>query len=384
MGLADRGGSSGFVGARWAEICAAWVAGTPGRTLPLELVHGGAIEIERAVRLDDDPRVAFEASRQGKQNPDFVFVGRFDGRRVAQAADAKFSIETARSKQVSPEVLTNLLTIGPVIEGLLADVPKDVEALPGFFISPDFPLTRAMLQGRHGIMRATVRRQDVVLISTTSDELFGPVEGSILMPILAAVDGLAVSSRDELLAGLYYFRLARACIGCWLDAVRPLLAMRDVVTVVEAVVQDEAARRAKESRNAFELVLDWDADVEAVRRDRAAVEQVAGLPVLTRDLRAAIATAARGGTGDPPSVNQVRRKLGAWYRAELRREIGPLAPPVIDLPRAIDRIEEVARRVAPGIPAMITQVTREIMATRAEESTGAEASDVDSEVQQPA
>ena len=45
------------------------------------------------------------ASKRGLQNPDLLVIGAQDDHRVIRAADAKFSIETARAKQVSADVV---------------------------------------------------------------------------------------------------------------------------------------------------------------------------------------------------------------------------------------------------------------------------------------
>src|SRR5690606_11059159 len=113
MSFADRGGASGLVGDRWADFCAEtiqdWVGGlsdVPGGNRP-------PIEIERIARLDAVPSIAFAASKRGLQNPDFIIIGRQSGRPAIQAADAKFSVETARSRQVSVEMLDALLVLRP-------------------------------------------------------------------------------------------------------------------------------------------------------------------------------------------------------------------------------------------------------------------------------
>jgi hypothetical protein len=77
-----------------------------------------------------------------------------------------------------------------------------------------------------------------------------------------------------------------------------------------------------------------------VRSQRAAVDQVAALPLLNRELRAKVASLAEQAGGHPPSLNQVRRRLSHWYRGQLREQIGPLSPPVSDFPR---RLEEIGR-----------------------------------------
>src|SRR5262245_23708935 len=80
MVLADRGGASGSVGRRWADVCAAAVAGLVGQASPVPGGGPAPFVIERVARLDDVPRIATVASRRGLQNPDFLFVGTHDGR----------------------------------------------------------------------------------------------------------------------------------------------------------------------------------------------------------------------------------------------------------------------------------------------------------------
>src|SRR5262245_30840447 len=103
MGLADLGGSSAIIGARWSDIVSDHIDSLIGAEVAVP--GGGAHAIERVIRLDALPHVAHAASKRSLQNPDFVLLGRRDGVLTLQAADAKFSIETARSKQVSVEML---------------------------------------------------------------------------------------------------------------------------------------------------------------------------------------------------------------------------------------------------------------------------------------
>lgn len=335
MGLADKGGASGLVGARWADLCADHVAGWPGRVLrvPGNVTHPAPLPehtVERVVRLDDTPAIAATAANRALQNPDFLIVGVHDGHPTLQAADAKFSVETARAKQVSSEVLSGLLTLGPLIDDLMGELERPV-LLEGLFICPDFPLTHLMLRRRHGIVRTTVRAEQVAIFPATGAEFFAPVPGASIMPPLADIDSLPVSIEESLLAALYYFRLARAAVGCWLDATGPLLAFNDKRVIDEDAVRVEAISRSQGARTAWDLMRRWDADVQTVRNQRLAIEQVAGLPIVNRDLRELITRLAAGSGTEAPSMSKVRRRLGAWYRAQLRDQFGPIDPPVADL-----------------------------------------------------
>lgn len=365
MGLADRGGSSGLVGRRWADHCAEWSSCLVGETVVPHRDESEPFQVTRVARLDDVPRIATLASRRGMQNPDFILIGVDNGNTVLQAADAKFSVETARPKQVSREMIETLLTLGPIVSSLTGDLGPNVTYVSGVFMSPDYTLTHLMLKGRHGITRATVQPGDVRLIPVEPSTFFAPLPASAAMPVLSAVDALPVSIEESLLAGLYYFRLARAAVGAWTDSVKPLLFMNDTVELDEAQLMAETARRAETASSAFGLILHWDLDVEHVRQRRASVDQVSGLPLLSRDLRTAITEASKGRPGDPPSVNQVRRRVGAWFRTELRSQFGPIPPDTPDFPGVLGALGRASKSLAASVPAKTRQVIDEIYLERA-------------------
>lgn len=368
MVLADRGGSSGLVGQRWADICAETAGTWEGHVLPMSDRKAAPLRVERVIRLDHEPRVASIASKRGLQNPDLLIFGSQEGRPVLLAADAKFSVETARSKQVSPEVVEGLLRLGTVLQPILGDVPLDARLLPGVFLSPACPLTELILQGKQGIVRATVEPDEVIMVPVEAKTFFSDLEGASLMPVLASIDALPVSHETSLLAGLYYFRLARAAIGCWLDSVRPLLGPDDAVALDEAAVRQELEARRSSASSAFDLIQQWDADVDIVRNQRVAVEQVGGLRVMSRELRQWIEATSAGLGQEPPSTNQVRRRLGAWYRARLRDAVGPLLPPVENFGERLREIGEAAAQLTPHLESQTARIVRELIAARPESS----------------
>jgi hypothetical protein len=362
MTLADRGGASNLIGDRWADLAAAHAATWGGTARAIGGANGALLEIDRIQRLDDMPRVAAAASKRGLQNPDLLLIGEHAGRPTVQAADAKFSIETARAKQVSPDVVQGLLTLRDQVPELLDGLGPDPEIVPGVFLSPDYPLTHLMLRRRRGILRTTVRPDEVVLVPAPADRFWRGVAGADVMVPLAAVDGLPLPLETSLLAGVYYFRLARAAAGFWLDAHKPLLLHEDRVEVDVDAVRDEAACRAQTAASAIELIRRWDSDVQRIRDQRAAVDQVAGLPIPSRDLREMAAAIARAQGQAPPSSNQVRRRLGAWYRGALRERVGPLRPPVDDLPRVLRQVANAGRDLQPGLHGEAERVVRELLA----------------------
>jgi hypothetical protein len=346
MGLADRGSASEMIGARWADITAAHIASWQGRAHEILDGTGRVLDIERVIRLDDRPAIASTASRKGLKNPDLLFAGTIGGRAALQAADAKFSVETARAAQVSAAVAAGLLTLGNIVTDLLAPFDADPLLIDGVFLSPDFLLTRLMFKRKHGVVRTTVRPDQVVMLPAPPASFFAPLDGASLMPILANVDDLPMRAEEELMVGLYYFRLARAAIGCGIDAVAPLLGSRDRVEVNAGLVAAEISARTTKERSAYELILHWDADVERIREQRAAVDRAAGIPLRGHEVRELVERYSRKAGRPGPSVNQVRRRLGGWYRAALREKVGPMNPPIADLNMALDQLASVAVEVA--------------------------------------
>lgn len=364
MGLADRGGASNLVGTRWADVAAAHAMTWPGQERPNPEDPNAPILVERVARLDDVPQIAAAAARQGLQNPDLLLFGMSDGERAIQAADAKFSIETARAKQVSVSVVEALFGLGRQLDSVLGGPVDQAKFIPGVFLTPDYSLTHLMLERRQGILRATVRDSEVVLVPVVAAEFFGPMEGAGVMRLLAAVDQLPVSVDDNLLAGLYYMRLARAAIGSWLDSTRPLLVFQDQPVVDEEAVEREAAERAIGARSAFQLVKRWNSDVDTIRNQRLAVDQVAMLPIAARDLRNQITKLSDKQGLAAPSGNQVRRRLGTWYRRELRQRVGPLLPPLPDLSASLTDVARAGAAIAPGLSAELTRIISELGSSR--------------------
>ena len=361
MGFADRGGASNLIGDRWADIAAGHVATWIGTERRLHADDQEPLRVVRVDRLDAIPAIAVAASKRGLQNPDLLLIGQRGDQQAIQAADAKFSVETARSKQVSPEVVLGLLELRDHVPGILSGVSDQVQVESGVFLCPDYPLTHLMLRHRWGIVRTTVRREEVVLVPAAADRFWDGVQGAELIAPLAATDSLPARPDHNLMAGVYYFRLARAAVGFWLDATKPLLLHNDAVAVDVDAVHDEAMRRSREATSAIDLIRRWDADVQTIRNQRAAVDQVAGLPIPGRDLRPLATQIAQAVGADPPSANQVRRRLGAWYRGVLRDRFGPIAPPVADLPPILRQLADAGRELGPQAERELERIVLELV-----------------------
>ncbi len=359
MKLSDRGGASGMIGDRWAEICSQALEThtfspiDPGTSLP--------VDVERVIRLDHTPQIASIASKRKLQNPDFFLVGTRGDQSVLQAADAKFSIETARSRQVSAEATAQLLDIGAQITRYLGEIPDDIAILDGLFLCPDFSLTHHMLKQRRGLRRVAVGSDEVILLPVSSEDFLKDLDCRCLVDLLARLDNLPIDYRQSVLLTIYYLRLARACIACWLDQTRPLLAFKGARVVDLDAVVHIAHALSQSVKSGWGLVVLWDGLAEENRRQRVEVDHVASIPLGGPDLRRQIAEAAAAAGVEPPSVNRVRRRVGAWYREELLRAFGPLDPPVANFSVVLEQLALHARSLKAHIPAETAEVILEMV-----------------------
>ncbi len=364
MQVSDRGGASGLIGARWADLCDEAMKARVGQSIMTGFASVPQFAIERIVRLDDIPAIAAAASSRKLQNPDFLVIGRYDDQAVIQAADAKFSVETARAKQVSREVVVALTQLGPLMTRLLDIDVGAALVVPGLFVCPDFSLTHLMLQRRAGILRTTVSRSEVLLLPITPTVFGAGLDGAALMTLLHQIDRLAVSPSASLLALLYYFRTARACVCCWLDETGPLLTYKDPRIVDESAVVSACADLARVSSSAFDLVLRWNARATLVQEQRTAVERATSLSISGKELRAMTLATTGGDETRAPSVNRVRRQLASWQRSELRAVFGPLTPPVPNLTDMLRELAAATRALEPRLRAEAQRVIDDSRASR--------------------
>lgn len=358
MGLADMGGSSGLIGARWSDIVSDHIDSLIG--VEVTVPGGGTHLIEQVIRLDALPHVAHLASKQSLQNPDFVLLGRADGHLTMQAADAKFSIETARSKQVSVEMLTALADVGPQYTGLLGDWSEQGEIVPGLFFAPQCALSAYVLSGGRGITRATVKPDEVVLLEATAAELADPIPGSGARKRLARLDGFDARLDDEILLGLYYTRLSSAAGASWLDMHRPLFGPQSFAGPDFDAVEREVANRTPGSRSGYALIANWANDAERVRADRNAINQAAGLPLANRELREWTIVDANAAGLQPPSLNRVRKELQRWVHTQLLGEVGVIEPGQQDVGFRIAQIRALVAEIAPNAREETTRIVLRI------------------------
>jgi hypothetical protein len=368
MRLSDRGRASEAVGNRWSDLCSVFLDEVIASEGSLA-VAGENMAVDYAARLDAVPAIALAASRRKLQNPDFLLVGEIGSRNVLVPADAKFSVETAKAAQVSAGMATDLMMIGNVLTGPFPRLADAGGAIDGVFLSPDFSLTHFMLQGRAGHRgRVSVDRNRFVLLPVTTERFAASLDGHELAFVLSDLDHLPVGARDSLLAFLYYFRLARACAGCWLDLTGPLLTWRDPLILDMAAVTTHVSEHLQtHPRSAWDLVRQIDVEAENVRQQRAAVDNATGLPVANSEVRVRIEQAAKAVGKVPPSASKSRRLAGSWFRGQLREQFGPLMPPVTHLPQVLRDLHAAAQDLRPALLEKLEEISREL-ATEAEEN----------------
>ncbi len=355
MQLADRGGASNLVGDRWADLCAEALAGRTHLPDPIWRGAGDALA-DVAIRLDDVPEIAHTASLNKLQNPDFLMLGIMPEGRVLWAADAKFSVDTARSKQVSGDVVRSLLDLGETVRRLVPGLDPDVAIHDGVFLCPDYALTYRLLRDRRGPRRATVKQHEVRLIEVSSNQFLEPFGQVGLRRFLAGLDGLPIDPERSLMLGLYYFRLSRAALGCWQDQTAPLLAFREPAPVDEEAVEREARALATSRMSAWGLVQRWNDAAETVRRQRLAVDQATTLPINGKQLREQILLASAAARVAPPSGTRVRRAIGAWHRSRIRERFGPIPPPVENFRDLLDNLARYSKSLHPELARETTRV----------------------------
>ncbi|HLU35190.1 MAG TPA: hypothetical protein VKZ61_05420 [Thermomicrobiales bacterium] len=357
--MSDRGGASGMIGDRWSDLTSAALDEWPGTTISTP--DGEDVTISRVVRLDDIPAVARMASKRKLQNPDFVIVGKSDTREVVFSADAKFSVETASSSQVSAEALQSLLDLGEIFTTHLGDVDHRAEPVDGMFLSPEYSLTHYMMRRKKGYRSVSVPHSQIHLLPVRPVPFLKPLEGARLIPILADVDGYDPETRSSLLVALYYFRLVRAAVGCWSDMVAPLLGPKTVDKIDLPAIEERTRRYAIDADSAWAVVDQWDAAAETVRAQRETVNRVTSVPIVNRELREELDAAVEVAGVEAPSMNRVRRRIGSWFREEIVARVGLLEPPVDNFPAVIHELEMISGELRNRLPEATTRIIHEML-----------------------
>ncbi len=357
----DRGGASQLIGDAWSDVAARTLDEWADHRSSPEIAAFNGIEIQHVYRLDTIPGVAARASKAGLKSPDFLVFATRANRPVVFGVDAKFSVETARPVQVSAETTEKLFNADVRLNAMLPDIEPDSVYDDGMFLSPDYSLTHAMFRHKVGHRRLTVSPNDVVLIESDAEAMFGDTPDRSLLEQLCRIDDLPFSVWESLLAAQYYFRLARAVAGIAADERKPLLgpARSDFP---EVNLADLVGKRSARTESAWQMVLDWDSEVEHLRRQRQALHQVIGSPLSSAELRQVSDEVMDAlGLVRRPSRNKVRRALGGRFGSDVLAKVGVIEPPVADFPATLERVGSAAREVSAIYNDDIREILEEIV-----------------------
>lgn len=353
MAWSDRGGASRYFGDRWSEQCTLALHAEVGADRPVP--GGPPFTLRGVVRLDENPQIAIEAGRYKLVNPDFVLYGdRPDGTHVLQSADAKFAVDTIKSPQVSADALQALLAVDGGLVGRAIEAALDGRLLEplsverGVFLSPRGPLTDYFLPRVTAGPRATVDPREVILLPVDPVSMFAGLPMTSLIGILASVDRLPVSPRDNILSAMYYFRVACACAWMWVEEHAPLLSLAAPPEPEAEALDAEARQRAREASVAFDVVLEWAEDITQLERSRQSLREVASVPVRMRELRDMLAEAGLADQGG--LLRRVRGTLERRYRIRLVEMVGEIpAKPSRPLPQILEDVARATRQLYPEL-----------------------------------
>ncbi len=347
----DRGGASQEIGERWSRLVAEELSSWVGRDATL--LEAGPSRLHAVIWLEGRPEIARHASRHGLRNPDFVVVHELaTGELALQPADAKFAVQTVKHDQIAAGALRALLASGnPVLLGELERVLPDgrydaIQVVDGFVVSPAGILTDYYLPRLIGGSNARLRAQQVVTHPAEPRRLFAGLPVARLVGPLAAVDRLPVRPSDEIVAAVYYVRLACACRWLWEEERRPLLSLDGAPALDLDALAAEVTARARQAETAFGLVERWVDETEGIRRDREMIERFLVPPLSNRVLRDLLASAAL--PEDRASIRALRKELFSWYRAEVIARVGEIpARPGRSLAALLQELAAVNRELEP-------------------------------------
>ena len=363
MSWSDRGGASMLLGSAWADHCRGYLHSIIGQDV--RVPDGSSFELRSVLRLDDDPLVEREANLNQLENPDFLLVGVDEaGGPVVQAADAKFAADRIKESQVSVKVVEDLLQIPETgaTRALLASTLNGTEAgdvviLPGIFISPDSPFTDALIDRARRRPVSDGAGDILVRIPVDPGRLFEATPPERLIPTVARLDRLAVSPRENLLAAVYYLRVASACFYLWDEQTRPLFGSpEDREPPEPGLVAAEVAKRAGSASSAYGQLVAWHRDLQGVMSTRKAITDAISLPVGVDEIRTQVGDGQHAIRG--AEMRRARGTLERLYREQLLQLTGPIHA---DDPRSaralVKEIRARSRDLRPALVRTLQEIT---------------------------
>lgn len=163
---------------------------------------------------------------------------------------------------------------------------------------------------------------------------------------------------------MYYFRLVRACFGSYADLTAPIFGAPTLNEGSTEDLEQKTIQLARTHPTAWDVVLQWDAAAEQVRRQRETAYAAMPFPLANREVRERVELESELRGVDAPSINSVRKRLGAWYRAQFDERIGVVLPPVDDISELVERIHGVAEEVNPLVPDAMDAIIEDVFAAQ--------------------
>ncbi len=351
-----------IIGDCWAEHCTIYLQKAVGewRDAP----DGLGFAFRGFVRLDDNPEVEREANLNQLANPDFLLVGDDGaGGIVVQAADAKFAADRIKPNQVSVNAVDDLLRIpergatrAALQQQLHGTSLDEIRIVPGVFLAPDSELTDLLLE-RSPQRDGSQPEEVIARVPLDSGRLFATSDPAVLIPTLARADRLPVSPQRNLLAAVYYLRVACASLYFWAEQTRPLFG-DDAGEVAPGMgmIAAETSNRLAQASSAFGMLVEWHRDLRAILMARKSVSDAAALPVSMVEIRERVSAGPNAQHG--VAVRRARKELEIYFRTALQEQIGVIYP---DDPRSLDRIAGdvrlAARRLRPSLLDKLDEVS---------------------------
>ena len=363
MTWSDRGGASRLFGEIWSEYT--WQLLTNGSRLgPL---GNNDQETLHVVRLDANPRIAIQASRNKLSNPDFLIVSGDPERSVVvRAIDAKFAVDRLRRSQISAQATQDLIELpGSLARTQIEREIGEGKRLsptygPGVFLAPRSLLNDYYYQKLTSGQDPEIPPEELELVQVDADSLFQGSEVYDLMMFMRRVDAIPpVNNVDELLLGMYYLRLA--CAARWIEtqARTPLLSISAPEPVAAAEARESAERRLVDGRTAFNLVADWSRLAERSLERQKQVQDAAMLPLRMAEIRE---IGQRAGIGeDKKQLRKLRGSLECLFRHSLVEEIGEIpAQPKESFDSILKRVASARKKLRQEIRAQATSIASDL------------------------
>jgi hypothetical protein len=209
--------------------------------------------------------------------------------------------------------------------------------------------------------RLNVQRDEIKLIPVSPSAMFSGSPLSPLIGPLARIDRLPQTPRENLLAAMYYFRIACAGAWMWSEERAPLLSLSGPPLLEVDSLLSEVVNRSRIAQSAYALLEAWSHEIDDLTRSRQALTEVASVPVSMREIREMVE--ARHGGEDRRLVRLVRGSLDRLFRERLIAEHGEIpAHPEQPFPALLESVAQASRSLRPEMRQTAARLIDELSA----------------------